>query len=172
MDDLSVLLERLEVLLGEIEQLDETSRLNVFELLDGIDTLHRIALNRLAAGVDPSLLQKLRKDPFVSWLLDAYAAGVDERAAADHALNEIRPYIHSHGGMAEVLDASGGIVKLHLSGACAGCSASAITLKEGIERALRDNFPGFVALEVEEQDAPSHPPPGPTLLQIQPPPTS
>jgi Fe-S cluster biogenesis protein NfuA len=54
-----------------------------------------------------------------------------------------------------------------MSGACSGCSASAITLREGIEEALRERLPGFARIEVEEDPAPRHPPPGPTLLQIQ-----
>jgi hypothetical protein len=42
-----------------------------------------------------------------------------------------------------------------------------VTLQKGVEEALRERFPGFVELEVEEIEAPAHPPPGPTLLQIE-----
>ncbi|CAN5689099.1 hypothetical protein BH24ACT26_BH24ACT26_02550 [soil metagenome] len=172
-DDLESLLTRLEEVLADIETLDEPVRKRVFELLDGIDALHRVALSRLADALDGETLERLRSDGAVEWLLDAYGAGVDEPAVAEAALESIRPYIHSHGGNVEVLDARAGIVKLRLSGACSGCTASSITLREGIEEALRDNFPAFVAIEVAEDDSPPHPPPGPTLLQIQgPPPAS
>ncbi|MFN2489502.1 MAG: NifU family protein [Actinomycetota bacterium] len=167
MEDLAGLLARMEQLLADMEELDEPTRAKVFELLDGIDTVHRMALTRLAEALDPELLSRSRADPTVEWLLDAYGIGVDQRAVAQSALEEIRPYIESHGGNLDVLDVSAGIVRVRMAGACAGCSASAITLQEGIERALRDNFPGFLRLEAEEdEEAESHAPPGPTLLQI------
>lgn len=168
-NELDDVLARVEELLVDIENLEDPVREQVFALLDGIDVLHRTALRRLADALGPETLEALRADPAVAWLLDAYGAGIDEKAAADAALESIRPYIHSHGGNVEVLDATGGIVRLRMSGACSGCTASAVTLQEGIEEALRDNFPAFVAIEVEDDDAVSHPPPGPTLLQIQPP---
>ena len=162
------LLQRLEELLAEVEGLDQPVRQTVFELLDGIDTIHRFALRHLAETIGPEAVQRLRDaEPPVAWLFDAYGIGVDEQAAAEAALESIRPYIHSHGGRVEVLDASQGVVRLRMSGACAGCSASAVTLQEGIEEALRDHMPGFARIEVEADTAPTHPPPGPTLLQIQ-----
>jgi Fe-S cluster biogenesis protein NfuA len=162
------LLQRLEALLGEIDAFDEPARHAVLELLDGIDTIHRLALHRLAEGVGPETVERLRvAEPAVAWLFDAYGVGVDEPAAAEAALESIRPYIHSHGGKVEVQEAHDGVVRLRMSGACAGCSASAITLQEGIEEALREHMPGFVRIEVEEDQAAPHPPPGPTLIQIQ-----
>jgi Fe-S cluster biogenesis protein NfuA len=166
MERLDALLQRLEELLDEIEGFDQTSREKVFELLDGIDTTHRMALRRLETMLTSEEIGRLRRDPALAWLFDAYGVGVDERAQADAALESIRPYIHSHGGTVEVLGADNGIVRVKLSGACSGCTASAITLREGIEEALRENFPAFVAIDAEDDDAPEHPPPGPTLLQI------
>jgi hypothetical protein len=95
------LLRRLEELLAEVDDLDEPVRQAVFELLDGIDTIHRLALDRLARGIGPEAVQRLREsDQAVAWLFDAYGIGVDELAAAEEALASIRPYIHSHGGQA------------------------------------------------------------------------
>jgi Fe-S cluster biogenesis protein NfuA len=165
MDDL---LRRLEELLAEVDNLDEPVRQAVFELLDGIDTIHRLALGRLAEGIGSEAVQRLRdSDQAVAWLFDAYGIGVDERATAEEALESIRPYIHSHGGKVEVLAAEQGVIRVRMSGACSGCSASAITLREGVEEALRERLPSFARIEVEEDPAPAHPPPGPTLLQIQ-----
>ena len=170
MPTLEDILARLEELLADVDAFEEPERSQVFELLDGIDTLHRAALGRLAEQLGTEVVDRLRTaDPMVAWLLDAYAVGVDEVAAADAALDEIRPYIHSHGGSVEVLGAEKGIVRVRLAGTCSGCTASAVTLQEGIEEALRDGFPGYVALEVaEDPHATPHPPPGPTLVQIQP----
>ncbi len=160
------LLEHMEAVLGAVEDLDEHPRQLVFELLDGIDALHRMALGRLGDAVGADWLAELRSDQSIAWMLDAYAVGVDELAAANLALEEIRPYLHSHGGEVEILEAGGGVVKVRLTGACSGCTASAVTLQEGIEGALQDHFPGFLALEVAEDPGSAHPPPGPTLVEI------
>lgn len=167
MSDLDALLDRLEALLAEIDGLDEPMRTTVFELLDGIDALHRVALQELGAATDDDALVRLRSaHPAIAWLFDAYAVGVDERAAADAVLDEVRPYIHSHGGHVEVVDAAGGVVRIRLSGTCSGCTASDVTVTESIETALRENWPGFAALEVEPDDAAPHPPPTINLVQI------
>lgn len=162
------LLDELERRLTEVQTLDPAVQASVFAMLDGVDALHRHALERLGALLTLEQLGRLRAaDPAVAWLLDAYAVGVDERAEAERALETVRPYLHSHGGDVGVLDARGGVVRVRLTGACSGCTASTVTLRRGVEEALRDHLPGFTAMEVQEDDAPAHPPPGPTLLQIE-----
>ncbi len=162
------LLTRLEQLLVEMQELDEPVRTRVFELMDGFDLIHRTALSALGEALDRQTLERLRAaDPATAWMFDAYRVGVDEQAEADAALESIRPYIQSHGGKVDVLDVRGGVVRLRLSGACSGCTASAVTLQDGIDEALRENLPGFVATEVEEDNAEPHPPPsGPVILEL------
>ncbi len=162
------LLDDLERRLTEVQALDPAVQASVFSMLDGVDALHRHALERLGAVLGPERVERLRAgDPAVAWLFDAYAVGLDERAMAEAALDDVRPYLHSHGGDVAVLDARGGVVRVRLSGACSGCTASTVTLRRGVEEALREGLPGFTAMEVEEDLAPAHPPPGPTLLQIE-----
>jgi len=170
MSDVGQLLDRLEQLLGEVEQFEPDVREAVFELLDGIDGLHRVAVNRLAEAVGSEAVEQARaNDDAVAWLLHVYGVGVeDEVAAATAALEPIRPYIEGHGGRVEVLEAMDGVVRVRLAGTCSGCTASAVTLREGVEAALRDNFPGFGGMLVEEDHGEGHPPPGPTLVQISP----
>lgn len=169
MSSLEEILGRMEELLATVDELEQPARDMVFEMLDGVDTLHRLALGRLAQGIDAEVLERLRGgDPAVAWLLDVYGIGVDQRAAADRALETILPYVHSHGGRVEVLDVTEGVVRLRMGGACSGCSASAVTVTETIDQALREHVPGFSRLEVEEEPGLPHPPPGPVLVQIQP----
>lgn len=164
---LTSLLDRLEGLLADADDLDPASREIAFGLLDGVDEVHRMALRALAHHLDDEELTRLRTaHPAIAWLFDAYAVGVDERAAVDRSLETVRPYIDSHGGSVDVLDVRSGVVTLQMSGACSGCTASAVTLQEGIVTALREHFPGFVRVEiVEDDDAVPHPPPGQTLDQ-------
>jgi Fe-S cluster biogenesis protein NfuA len=60
-------------------------------------------------------------------------------------LDELRPYLISDGGNVELVELDGPIVKLRLQGACGSCPSSAMTLKMGIERRLREFIP-----EIEE----------------------
>lgn len=167
---LDELLDRLEGLVEDLQRLDDpVIRSRVFELLDGVDVLHRFALSTLVDELDGRIpLDELRAaHPAISWLFEAYGLGIDEHAQADIALEAIRPFVHSHGGEVEVLDVTDGVVHIRLAGSCSGCTASEETLTHGVEEALREGLPGFARVTVEEDDAEPHPPPGQTLLQIQ-----
>lgn len=56
-------------------------------------------------------------------------------------LDELRPYLMADGGNVELAEIEGPIVKLRLQGACGSCPSSAMTLKMGIERRLREKIP-------------------------------
>lgn len=164
---LGPLLDRLEELLADVEGLDEQVRDRVFELLDGVDAVHRLAVTRLATVLGEDVPALRHSDPAVDWLFEAYGVGVDDVEAASAALEQIRPYIHEHGGEVEVLAVQRGLVRVRLSGACSGCTSAAETLRFGVEEALRENLPGFVAMDVApDEGAAPHPPPTQVLLQI------
>ncbi len=166
---LGPLLDRLEDLLAEVEDLDPPVRDRVFELLDGVDAVHRLAISRLAEVLGEDLHPLRRCDVAVDWLFMAYGVGVDDVATADAALDQVRPYLHEHGGEVQVLAVDRGVVRVRLSGACSGCTSAADTLRHGVEEALREGLPGFVAMDVAPDDgAPAHPPPTQVLLQITP----
>lgn len=57
------------------------------------------------------------------------------------ALDKIRPSLEADGGNVELVDVKDGVVKVKLTGACAGCPMSTITLKNGIERILKNEIP-------------------------------
>ena len=63
------------------------------------------------------------------------------------ALNEIRPMMQQDGGDVELVDIQGGVVKVRLQGACAGCPMSQMTLRNGIERVLKERIPEVTAVE-------------------------
>ncbi len=56
-------------------------------------------------------------------------------------LNEIRPALQADGGDVELVGVNDGMVSLRLTGACAGCPMSTMTLKMGIERILKEKLP-------------------------------
>lgn len=58
------------------------------------------------------------------------------------AINEVRPYLKADGGDVELIDLMpDNTVKVRLMGACDGCQFSVMTLKAGIEQAIRKKFP-------------------------------
>lgn len=59
-------------------------------------------------------------------------------------LDELRPYLMADGGNVELVEIDGPVVNLRLQGACGSCPSSAMTLKMGIERKLRDSIPEIV----------------------------
>ncbi len=58
-------------------------------------------------------------------------------------LDKIRPALQADGGNVELVevDEENGLVKVELQGACAGCPMSTITLKQGIERIMKQEIP-------------------------------
>jgi Fe-S cluster biogenesis protein NfuA len=56
-------------------------------------------------------------------------------------LEMIRPSLQADGGDVELVDVEDGIVKLKLTGHCAGCPMSTMTLKNGIERIMKQEIP-------------------------------
>ena len=63
------------------------------------------------------------------------------RDKVEAALAQIRPALQADGGDVELVDVTEGVVKLSLKGACAGCPMSTMTLKNGIERVLKQQIP-------------------------------
>lgn len=167
MTTLDALLPRLEELLEQFDGLPEPARSQVFEFLDGLDAIHRAAVHALVASLGEGQLARVAAEqPAVSWLLHAYEASVDQRAEAEAAVEPVRPYIASHGGTLEVLEARDGVVRVRLGGNCSGCTASAATLERGVEQALRRHMPSFVRMEVEPDDGAAHPPPAGPVLPV------
>lgn len=168
--DYDEMLGHLATLVEEVDASDSELRGPVLELLDLLEAWHREGLTRLVTSLTPEALDSAREDPVVAHLLDTYLADDEEGDAADlveQALEEIRPYVHSHGGEMELIDIDGGIVTLSLMGACDGCPSSMVTLTQGVEQILRDRWPSFRALKVAGDDEPVQAPQPQQLLQIQ-----
>lgn len=133
-------------------------------LLELVDAIHRPALERLAAGD--------HEDPLAATVLAMYGLGpVDEELEAEEALDGVRDYIESHGGELELLGVQDGVVHVRLSGSCEGCPGSTVTLKRGVEEALRAEFEGFRELVAHEPEGAANGAhegsAGPQLLQIE-----
>ena len=63
------------------------------------------------------------------------------KAKIEEALSLIRPALMADGGDVELIDVNDGIVKLRLKGACGGCPMASLTLKNMVERTIREHVP-------------------------------
>ena len=59
----------------------------------------------------------------------------------EEILESLRPMLLQDGGNVELVDIDDGVVKVRLVGACVSCSSSLMTLKMGIEKALKKAIP-------------------------------
>jgi len=137
-----------------VQTLERDGDERALELLQLIDAIHRPALELIARGeLEHSVARAL---------LTMYdLAPIDDQLQVEEALDQVRPYIQSHGGDVELLDVEGGVVHVRLSGSCIGCAGSAMTLKRGIEEVLLEHYAGFRELIPHEPEQAS------PLLQIQ-----
>ena len=62
-------------------------------------------------------------------------------------LNKVRPSLQADGGDVEFVEIKNGIVKVRLQGACGCCPMSQMTLKMGIEQALKEAVPEIKSVE-------------------------
>ena len=134
--------KELELLIDTLER-DQDER--ALLLLQLVDDIHRPAIELIMAG-EP-------EHPVANALLSMYdLAPVDEQIQVEEALDEVRPYIESHGGELELLDVEDGTVHVRLSGSCHGCAGSAITLKRGVEDVLKERYENFKEVVAHEPD--------------------
>ncbi len=65
-----------------------------------------------------------------------------DREEVEDVIDQVRPGLQADGGDVELVSVEDdGKVKVRLTGACAGCPMSTMTIKHGIEQALKEHIP-------------------------------
>ena len=71
-----------------------------------------------------------------------------DKEKVKEAIEDVRPSLQADGGDIELVKIEDdGVVKVRLMGACAGCPMSQMTLKAGVERALKEKVPALKSVE-------------------------
>ena len=66
----------------------------------------------------------------------------------EKAIDTVRPYLQADGGNVEIVEITEDfIVRLKLTGTCSSCSMSTMTMKAGIEEAIKRIVPEIVSVE-------------------------
>ncbi|MFL5925970.1 MAG: NifU family protein [Gaiellaceae bacterium] len=156
MEDVEVraLVTRVE---SELEVIEDDPR--ALAAVQAVVELYGEGLRRVLAWCD---VRAVAGDELLGHLLllhDLHPVDVGTRVAS--ALEEVRPYLGSHGGDVELLGVEGGVARLRLNGTCDGCPSSAVTLKHSIETAILRAAPELERVEAEGLDGKE-----PQLLRI------
>jgi Fe-S cluster biogenesis protein NfuA/nitrite reductase/ring-hydroxylating ferredoxin subunit len=155
---------RIEGLLEEVESLpDPGAREKATELIAALLDLYGEAFARIVERVaEADLVRRLCDDELVSQLLILHGLHpVPLETRVRSALDDVRPYLESHGGGVQLLGIEDRVVRLRLDGTCNGCPSSAVTLKLAIEEAIYEHAPDVAAIDAQGAEQP------PQLLQIE-----
>ena len=160
----------METLLGEIESLtDPNARAKAAEMAQVLLELYGEGLARMmevvAQGEESErTFGAFAEDELISHLLLLHGLHpIDVETRILRALEEVRPYLQSHGGNVELLGVEGGVARLRMQGSCDGCPSSAVTLKLAIEEAVQKAAPDLERIEAEGVAEPP-PKPAPTFV--------
>jgi Fe-S cluster biogenesis protein NfuA/nitrite reductase/ring-hydroxylating ferredoxin subunit len=148
-------LARIDGLLEEVERLqDPAARELATKIAQALLDLYGEGLAHIVEEVgardDGTLAEAFAGDELVSHLLLLH--GLHPVALEDRlrdALEEVGPYLDSHGGGVELLGIEDGIVRLRLQGSCSGCPSSTATLKLAIEDAIQKAAPDVAEIVAE-----------------------
>jgi Fe-S cluster biogenesis protein NfuA/nitrite reductase/ring-hydroxylating ferredoxin subunit len=159
---------RIETLLGEIETLaDPHAKSKAAEMAQVLLELYGEGLARMmevvAQGEESERAFKVfAEDELISHLLLLHGLHpLDVETRVVQALEEVRPYLESHGGNVELLGVEGGVARVRMEGSCDGCPSSAVTLKLAIEEAILKAAPDLEGIEAEGVTEPK---PAPTIV--------
>jgi Fe-S cluster biogenesis protein NfuA/nitrite reductase/ring-hydroxylating ferredoxin subunit len=160
---------RMETLLEEIETLpDRNARSKAAEVVGVLLDLYGEGLARMmevvAEGEERErAFDAFAEDELVSHLLLLHGLHpLDLETRVIMALEEVRPYLQSHGGNVELLGVKEGVARLRMKGSCSGCPSSTVTLRLAIEEAIQKTAPDLEGIEAE--GVAEEPKPAPTIV--------
>src|SRR5215204_4917966 len=158
---------RVERLLEEIEALrDPAARAKTAEVVGVLLELYGEGLARImevvAEGEERErAFDAFAEDELVSHLLLLHGLHpLDLETRVIMALEEVRPYLLSHGGNVELLGVEEGVARLRMQGSCSGCPSSTVTLRLAIEEAIQKTAPDLERIQAEGVAEE----PGPTIV--------
>jgi Fe-S cluster biogenesis protein NfuA/nitrite reductase/ring-hydroxylating ferredoxin subunit len=170
------LIERVQELQERLERAGDSETKRSAELLisalvqmygAGLEHLLEL-LGRSEAGRE-HLRRTLEEDELLTTLLlihDLHPDSLHERVVG--ALEQVRPYMESHGGDVELLSLEAGVARIRLRGSCSDCAASSVTLELAIKQALEQAAPDLEGLEVDDGAPPASGMGAPLAMHIAP----
>jgi Fe-S cluster biogenesis protein NfuA/nitrite reductase/ring-hydroxylating ferredoxin subunit len=156
----------LDEAMASVALLDEAARGVAERMRGSLEDVHRAMLVHVVRSLRADdrgreLLFELVDDPRVRLVMLMHGLiRPDPMTLARDALDTVRPQLQSHGGDVSLDRIEDGVAYVRLSGACNGCSMSAVTMRNGVEQALTASVPGVTGVEVLPNE------PGPALIGL------
>lgn len=157
-EDFELLARRVDEAAAALASLPDDARAKATELKKAIERFHAHALRKLVRRLRESeagkaLLYEAVDDPAIYALFLMHGIiKQDPATRVSIVLEEVRPYLRSHGGDVELVKVEGEAVYVRLHGACSGCSLSAVTLKNAVEEAIRARVPEITHVLMAKDD--------------------
>lgn len=164
--ELDALAGALDEAMVAVETLDPVAREAVTAAVDALNAIHKAGLTTVVRRLkdDPAgkpILFDLVDEPEVRMLLALHGLiRPDIGTQVQQVLAGVRIGLQSHGGDVELDSIRDGVVYVKLEGACNGCSMAAVTMRDGVEKALVEGVPGVTGVEVLPNE------PTPTLIPL------
>ncbi|MEN8041604.1 MAG: NifU family protein [Actinomycetota bacterium] len=131
--------------IGSSDIIEDHGGLPVAISLDSVENLRGAVLDLSGDGTGPGLVMRNPNVPTPTLggaeLGDLELTGSPEEKVRTLLDERINPAIASHGGVANLIRVEGEVAQLELGGGCQGCGLAAVTLRDGIERAILDAIP-------------------------------
>lgn len=131
--------------LGSTDLIEDHGGLPVAIAFDSVENLRGAVLDLSGDGTGPGLVMRNPNVPTPTLpggeLGDLELTGTPEEKVRTLLNERINPAIASHGGVAHLVAVDGSVAQLELGGGCQGCGLAAVTLRQGIERAILDAIP-------------------------------
>lgn len=146
---------RVEALLEEVDSLaDPAARDKATECVAALLDLYGEGLARIVEQVSErdsdGMAEAFAGDELIAHLLLLHGLHpIPLEARVRGALEEVTPYLESHGGGVELVGVDGGVARLRLQGSCSGCPSSTMTLKLAIEDAIQKAAPDIEGIDAE-----------------------
>lgn len=143
-------IERLDGLLAQLERTPGATAASALEAVELLAGIYGEALSRVMHHVAdaPRLVEQLTGDELLWHLLvlhELHPGSVQERV--DRALDDVRPYLASHGGAVELASVQDGVATVRLSGTCQSCASSSATLELAVRDAVLAAAPELTRVE-------------------------
>src|ERR1700728_3397942 len=145
--------DRIQTLLDATSAGGTVARERAEQLVREVVELYGAALARIAASIgdqaDSGMLDRLAADDLVASLLLVHGLHPhDVHRRVSDALDQVRPYLGSHGGDVHLVDIAVDPVQLQFAGSCKSCPSSAVTLELAVEDAIRAAAPEISSIEL------------------------
>src|ERR1700721_2659094 len=150
--------DRIQTLLDATSAGGTVARERAEQLVREVVELYGAGLARIVATIgdqaDSGMRDRLAADDLVASLLLVHGLHPhDVHRRVSDALDQVRPYLGSHGGDVHLLDIAGDTVQLQFAGSCKSCPSSAVTLELAVEDAIRAAAQEISSIELVTPEA-------------------